>query len=39
MNKTRTRMRAVYWIIIAVGTVLLGMYSAKDGWNTAVIGL
>lgn len=39
MNKTRTRMRAIYWAVIAAGSVLLGMYSAKTGWNTAVIGL
>lgn len=39
MNKTRTRMRAIYWIVIVIGSVLLGMYSMKTGWNTAVIGL
>ena len=39
MNKTRTRMRAIYWIVIAVGSLLLGMYSAKNGWNMTVVGL
>ena len=39
MNKTRTRMRAVYWIVIAAGSLLLGMYSAKNGWNMTVVGL
>ena len=39
MNKARIRLRVIYWILVAVGSLILGVYSAGHGWNTAVLGL
>ena len=39
MKSKHNRVRAVYWVIIAVGSMLLGMYMSKTEWNTSVLAL
>lgn len=39
MRKEQNRVRAVYWVIIALGSLLLGLYMAKTEWNTSVLAL
>ena len=39
MNKARMRLRVIYWIFVAVGSIIFGIYSSNHGWNAAVTGL
>ena len=39
MQKKRRQARIVYWIIVAAGSLLLGMYMARTEWNTSVLAL
>ena len=39
MQKNHRLARIIYWVIIAVGSLLLGIYMAKTQWNTSVLAL
>ena len=39
MKRKHTRARAVYWVIVAAGSVILGIYMAGTEWNTGVLAL
>lgn len=39
MQKNHRLARIIYWIIVAVGSLLLGMYMAKTQWNNSVLAL
>ena len=39
MQKNHWLARIIYWVIIAIGSLLLGMYMAKTQWNTTVLAL
>ena len=39
MQKNHRLARIIYWVIVAVGSLLLGMYMAKTEWNNSILAL